>query len=203
MKGDIATIHQTVADKWLNVVSDNYEYIKEGFRMSCQKEMTDFDEDIFHDTILNCYKSIQTRGLTDLTEQGMKNYLFKAFKINTKRETLYMRNARRDNSISDTDVMSVYERNGLGEETTEEKIRKQLLNDYSVVYILHRVEENFDTISFYCFRLKWLMPKMTYQKLREVTKVKDCKKRCIDIMKWLKENVTKEDILTEFEKEYV
>ena len=44
---------------------------------------------------------------------------------------------------------------------------------------------------------------MTYQKLREITKVKDCKKRCIDIMKWLKENVNKEDILTEFEKEYV
>jgi hypothetical protein len=203
MKGDIATIHQTVADKWLNVVSDNYEYIKNGFRMSCQKEMTVFDEDILHDTILNCYKSIQKRGLTDLTEQGMKNYLFKSFTINTKRETLYMRNARRDNSISDTDVMSVYERNGLDEETTEEKIRKQLLDDYSVVYILHQVEENFDTVSFYCFRLKWLMPKMTYQRLREITKVKDCKKRCIDIMKWLRENVTKEYILTEFEKEYV
>lgn len=203
MKEDIAAIHQTVAAKWLNVINDNYEYIKQGFRMECRKTMTDFDEDIFHDTILNCYKSIQTRGLTDLTEQGMKNYLFKAFKINTKRETMYMRNARRDNSISDTDAMSVYERNGLGDETTEEKIRKQLLNDYSVVYILHRVEENFDTVSFYCFRLKWLMPKMTYQKLREVTKVKDCKKRCIDIMKWLKENINKEDILTEFEKEYV
>ena len=203
MKEDIATIHQTVAAKWLNVINDNYEHIKQGFRMECRKTMTAFDEDIFHDTILNCYKSIQTRGLTDLTEQGMKNYLFRAFKINTKRETLYMRNARRDNSISDTDVMSVYEMNGLGEETTEEKIRKQLLNDYSVVYILHLIEENFDTISFYCFRLKWLMPKMTYQKLREVTKVKDCKKRCIDIMKWLKENINKEDILTEFEKEYV
>ena len=99
--------------------------------------------------------------------------------------------------------MSIYEKNGLNDETTEEKIRKQLLNDYSVVHILKRVEENFDTISFYCFRLKWLIPKMTYQKLREITKVKDCKKRCIDIMKWLKKNINKEDILTEFEKKYV
>lgn len=196
-------LYKIVADKWMEVISVKYNEIKEGFSMECRKTMTDFNEDIFHDTILNCYKSIQTRGLTDLTEQGMKNYLFKSFKMNTKREALYMRNAKRDTNISGSDAMSIYERNGLYEETTEEKIRKQLLNDYSVVYILKLVEENFDTISFYCFRLKWLIPKMTYQKLREITKVRDCKKRCIDIIKWLKENVNKRDIMTEFEKEYV
>lgn len=201
MRGNIATIHQTVADKWLNVISDNYEYIKEGFRMSCQKEMTDFDEDIFHDTILNCYKSIQTRGLTDLTEQGMKNYLFKSFKMNIKRESVYARNSKRDSM--DSDALNEYLDKIDGTTDTNEKIRRQLLNDYSVVYILHRVEDNFDSVSFYCFRLKWLMPGMTYERLRQITKVKDCKKRCIDIMKWLRENVNKEDILTEFDKEYV
>lgn len=196
-------LYKIVADKWMEVISVRYQEIKEGFIMECRKTMTDFDEDIFHSTILNCYNTIKLKGLTDLTEQGMKNYLFRSFKMNTKREALYMRNARRDNNISGVDAMSVYERNGLEDETTEEKVRKQLLDDYSVVYILNMVENNFDMISFYCFRLKWLIPKMTYQRLREITKVKDCKKRCIDIMKWLKENVNKEDILTEFEKEYV
>lgn len=196
-------LYKIVADKWMEVISIKYKEIKEGFIMECRKTMTDFDEDIFHSTILNCYNTIKLKGLTDLTEQGMKNYLFRSFKMNTKREALYMRNARRDNNISGVDAMSVYERNGLEDETTEEKVRKQLLDDYSVVYILNMVENNFDMISFYCFRLKWLIPKMTYQRLREITKVKDCKKRCIDIMKWLKENVNKEDILTEFEKEYV
>lgn len=196
-------LYKIVADKWMEVISVRYQEIKEGFIMECRKTMTDFDEDIFHSTILNCYNTIKLKGLTDLTEQGMKNYLFRSFKMNTKREALYMRNARRDNNISGVDAMSVYERNGLEDETTEEKVRKQLLDDYSVVYILNMVENNFDIISFYCFRLKWLIPKMTYQRLREITKVKDCKKRCIDIMKWLKENVNKEDILTEFEKEYV
>lgn len=196
-------LYKIVADKWMEIISIKYKEIKEGFIMECRKTMTDFDEDIFHSTILNCYNTIKLKGLTDLTEQGMKNYLFRSFKMNTKREALYMRNARRDNNISGADAMSVYERNGLEDETTEEKVRKQLLDDYSVVYILKMVENNFDMISFYCFRLKWLIPKMTYQRLREITKVKDCKKRCIDIMKWLKENVNKEDILTEFEKEYV
>lgn len=196
-------LYKIVADKWMEVISIKYKEIKEGFIMECRKTMTDFDEDIFHSTILNCYNTIKLKGLTDLTEQGMKNYLFRSFKMNTKREALYMRNARRDNNISGVDAMSVYERNGLEDETTDEKVRKQLLDDYSVVYILNMVENNFDMISFYCFRLKWLIPKMTYQRLREITKVKDCKKRCIDIMKWLKENVNKEDILTEFEKEYV
>lgn len=196
-------LYKIVADKWMEVISIKYKEIKEGFIMECRKTMTDFDEDIFHSTILNCYNTIKLKGLTDLTEQGMKNYLFRSFKMNTKREALYMRNARRDNNISGVDAMSVYERNGLEDETTEEKVRKQLLDDYSVVYVLKMVESNFDIISFYCFRLKWLIPKMTYQRLREITKVKDCKKRCIDVMKWLKENVNKEDILTEFEKEYV
>ena len=196
-------LYKIVADKWMEVISLRYNEIKEGFIMECRKTMTNFDEDIFQSTILNCYNTIKLKGLTDLTKQGMKNYLFKSFKMNTKREALYTRNTKRDNNISDSDAISIYERNGLHDETTEENIRKQLFNDYSVVYILNRIEENFDTISFYCFRLKWLIPKMTYQKLREITKVKDCKKRCIDIMKWLKENVDREDIMTEFEKEYV
>ena len=196
-------LYKIVADKWMEIISLRYNEIKEGFIMECRKTMTNFDEDIFQSTILNCYNTIKLKGLTDLTKQGMKNYLFKSFKMNTKREALYTRNTKRDNNISDSDAMSIYERNGLHDETTEDKIKNQLFNDYSVVYILHRVEENFDTISFYCFRLKWLIPKMTYQKLREITKVKDCKKRCIDIMKWLKENVDREDIMTEFEKEYV
>ena len=196
-------LYKIVADKWMQVISLKYNEIKEGFRMECRKTMTEFDEDIFHSTILNCYNTIKLKGLSDLTMQGMKNYLFRSFKMNTKREALYMRNARRDFNISGSDAMSIYERNGLYEETTEEKIRKQLLNDYSVVYILNLVEENFDTISFYCFRLKWLIPKMTYQKLREITKVKDCKKRCVDIVKWLKLNVNRGDILTDFEKKYV
>lgn len=198
-------LYKIVADKWMEVISLRYNEIKDGFTMECRKTMTEFDEDIFHSTIVNCYNTIKLKGLTDLTEQGMKNYLFRSFKMNTKREALYMRNQKRDNNISGSDAMSIYEKNGLNEETTEEKTRKQLLNDYSVVYILKRVEENpdFDTISFYCFRLKWLIPKMTYQKLREITHVKDCKKRCIDIMKWLKENINKGDILTEFEKKYV
>ena len=196
-------LYKIVADKWMQVISVRYNEIKEGFTMECRKSMTDFDEDIFHSTIINCYNTIKLKGLTDLTEQGMKNYLFKSFKMNIKREALYMRNAKRDTNISSSDAMSIYEKNGLNEEITEDKIRKQLFNDYSVVYILNLVEKNFDTISFYCFRLKWLIPKMTYQKLREITKVKDCKKRCINIMKWLKENVNRGNIMTKFEKEYV
>mgnify|MGYP003436685915 CR=1 FL=1 len=203
-KGIMASdLFKIVADKWMEVISVKYNEIKDGFTMECRKTMTNFDEDIFHSTIVNCYNTIKLKGLTDLTEQGMKNYLFRLFKINTQREAQYSRNSKRDTNINGSDAMSIYEKNGLNDETTEEKIKKQLLNDYSVVHILKRVEENFDTISFYCFRLKWLIPKMTYQKLREITKVKDCKKRCIDIMKWLKKNINKEDILTEFEKKYV
>ena len=52
-------LYKIVADKWMEVISVKYNEIKEGFSMECRKTMTDFDEDIFHDTIVKCYKSIQ------------------------------------------------------------------------------------------------------------------------------------------------
>ena len=91
-----------------------------------------------------------------------------------------------------------YENQG---EATYNKIKKQLFEDYSLIYILEQVENNFDTISFNVFRLKTMLP-CTYQKLREITKVKDCKKRVVKIMKWLRENITEKEILTNFKKNY-
>ena len=73
--------------------------------------------------------------------------------------------------------------------------------DYSLIYILEQVENNFDTITFYCFRLKTMLP-CTYQRLRELTKVKDCKKRVVKVNKWLRENMTRQDIYNAFISDY-
>ena len=155
------------------------------------------NEDMLNDTILACYNSIARNNLSDTTEQGMRNYLFRAFKVNLNAVSNY---DKRKDVVDDLSALAEqYENQG---EATYNKIKKQLLEDYSLIYILEQVENNFDTITFNVFRLKTMIEKCTYQRLRDITKVRDCKKRVVKVMKWIRENITEKEILTNFKKTY-
>ena len=186
-----------VADKWLQYIGTIYEeYRMKYFKMANDLNYNNVNEDMLNDTILACYNSIARNNLSDTTEQGMRNYLFRAFKVNLNAISNY---DKRKDVVDDLSALAEqYENQG---EATYNKIKKQLLEDYSVIYLLNKVENNFDTISFNVFRLKTMVP-CTYQKLRELTKVKDAKKRVVKIMKWLRENITEKEILTNFKKNY-
>ena len=188
--------YKDVAYKWLQYIGTIYEE----YRMKYFKMANDLNynvnEDMLNDTIIACYNSIARNNLSDTTEQGMRNYLFRAFKVNLNAISNY--DKRKDVVDDLTALAEQYEFQG---EATYNKIKKQLFEDYSVIYLLNKVEDNFDTITFHCFRLKTMLP-CTYQRLREITKVKDCKKRVVKVNKWLRENITEEEILTNFKKTY-
>ena len=186
-----------VADKWLQYIGTIYEE----YRMKYFKMANDLNynvnEDMLNDTILACYNSIARNNLSDTTEQGMRNYLFRAFKVNLNAKSTY---DKRKGVVDDLSALAEqYENQG---EATYNKIKKQLFEDYSLIYIIEQVENNFDTISFNVFRLKTMLEKCTYQKLRDITKVRDCKKRVVKVMKWVRNNITKQEILTNFKKTY-
>lgn len=185
-----------VADKWLQYIGTIYEeYRKKYFRMANDLNYN-VNEDMFNDTILACYNSIARNNLSDTTEKGMRNYLFRAFKINLNAVSNY---DKRKDIVDDLSALAEqYENQG---EATYNKIKKQLFEDYSVIYLLNKVENNFDTITFNVFRLKTMVP-CTYQRLREITKIKDCKKRVVKVNRWLRENITEKEILTNFKKQY-
>ena len=189
--------NKDVADRWLQYIGTIYEE----YRMKYFKMANDLNynvkEDMLNDTIIACYNSIARNNLSDTTEQGMRNYLFRAFKVNLNAVSNY--DKRKDVVDDLTALAEQYETQG---EATYHKIKKQLLDDYSVIYILDKVESNFDTISFHCFRLKTMIEKCTYQKLREITKVRDCKKRVVKVNKWLRENISKKDIYKAFITDY-
>ena len=189
--------YKDVADKWLQYIGTIYEE----YRMKYFKMANDLNynvkEDMLNDTIIACYNSIARNNLSDTTEQGMRNYLFRAFKVNLNAISNY--DKRKDVVDDLTALAEQYENQG---EATYTKIKKQLFDDYSVIYILDKVESNFDTISFHCFRLKTMIEKCTYQKLREITKVRDCKKRVVKVNKWLRENISKKEIYNAFIKDY-
>ena len=189
-------MYKDVADKWLQYIGTIYEeYRKKYFKMANNLNYN-VNEDMLNDTIIACYNSIARNNLSDTTEQGMRNYLFRAFKVNLNAISNY--DKRKDVVDDLTALAEQYENQG---ETTYTKIKKHLFEDYSLIYILEQVENNFDTITFHCYRLKTMLP-CTYQRLREITKIKDCKKRVVNVMKWVRNNITKKEILTNFKKQY-
>ena len=191
--------NESQAKRFLKFANDNYNDFKKKWRKYLYERQIDFDDDVFSDTILKVYDYINKNGINDTTDSGMANYWFKAFNINIKREKQYSRNINRNNNIDATEEL---DKEMNGEDELKLKIRRHVYEDWSIFYILRLVEDNFDSISFHCFRLYYVLDKMTYQRLREITKVKDAKKRVVTIKNWLKDNLTKKDLEKEFSKYY-
>lgn len=187
------------SSRFLQFVNEHYDDYKKKWAKYLYDKQVDFDEDVFSDTILKVYDYIEKNGINDTTYYGLANYWFKSFNTNIKREKQYSRNVNRDKNIDATEELSK-EMNG--EDELKLKIRRHVYEDWSIVYILRLVEDNFDSISFHCFRLYYILDKMTYSKLREITKVPDSKKRVVTIKNWLKDNLTKQQMEKEFSKYY-
>lgn len=187
------------SSRFLKFANDHYEDYKKKWAKYLYDKQVDFDEDVFSETVLKVYDYINTNGIKDDSDSGLANYWFKSFNTNIKREKQYSRNVNRDNNIDATEELSK-EMNG--EYELQLKIRRHVYEDWSIVYILRLVEDNFDSISFHCFRLYYILDKMTYSKLREITKVPDSKKRVVTIKNWLKDNLTKQKMEKEFSKYY-
>lgn len=187
------------ATKFLQFANDNYNDFKKKWCKYLYDKQIEFDEDVYSETILKVYDYINTNGIKDSSDCGLSNYWFKAFNTNIKREKQYSRNINRDKNVDATEELDK-ETNGDGE--LKLKIRRHIYEDWSIVYILRLVEDNFDSISFHCFRLYYVLKKMTYHQLRDITKVPDAKKRVVTIKNWLKENLTKHQMEKEFSKYY-
>lgn len=183
------------SSRFLKFANDHYEDYKKKWRKYLYDRQIEFDDDVFSDTILKVFDYIRANGIKDDSESGMANYWFKAFNINIKREKQYSRNLNRDKNIDATEEL---DKEFNGDDELQMKIRRQVFDDWAVFYILRLVEDNFDSISFHCFRLYYVLDKMTYQRLREITKVKDSKKRVVTIKNWLKEKITKKQLEKEF-----
>lgn len=187
------------SSRFLKFANDHYDDYKKKWAKYLYDRQVDFDEDVFSETVLKVYDYINTNGIKDDSDSGLANYWFKSFNTNIKREKQYSRNVNRDKNIDATEELSK-EMNG--EDELKLKIRRHVYEDWSIVYILRLVEDNFDSISFHCFRLYYILDKMTYSKLREITKVPDSKKRVVTIKNWLKDNLTKQKMEKEFSKYY-
>lgn len=194
----ISPENQADADLFMETIGKNYEALKVGCRANQLKSNKPWSEDAFQDTVVLCYEAIQRRGIRDKSDQGIRNYFFNAFKMNVLHETVLPYNSRK---VDDEELVNNYD--PLDERECEQKVKEQLYNDFAVVRILELAEANCDPLSFYCYRLKFLMDKMPYQKLVKITKIKSAKARVKSVIEWIKENVTEEELRKEFEEKYL
>ena len=189
---------------FINYINDNYTSLKRKYRRFCTEKDYQWDEDIFSDTILNCYNAIEKKGkLNDTTNQGIENYFFRSFKQNLQREKQYCRVSKRDLNYNSDNINEVYEEWYNANNTPEKiKLLSDLWKDFATLYILTKVEDNFDSEHFLLFRLKYLIPQMTYKKLQEKTQAKKCRQKVVDVKNWVKVNVSKDEIKIAFNRMY-
>ena len=189
------TENEIQAKKFLQWINDNYDAQKRKLQAFCHDKHYDWNEDIFQDCIIKIYNKILKSKLVDETDKGFEGYMFISFKINTLREAQYSRNSRRDANV--TNITSRYEAFLNKKLTTEEKLEHDLKQDFSMLYILNSVEKQFDGESYYLFRLK-IFNKYTYKDIAQKTGIKNARQKVIDVMHWIKDNISKDDINNAF-----
>lgn len=188
---------------FINYISDHYNQLYYKYRQFCKEKDYQWDEDIFQDTIVNCYSAITKKGkLQDTSNQGIENYFFKSFKMNLMREKQYARNQKRDLNVEADDVDVMYEEwTNNNKEDARTKIVSDMWKDFSCLYIMMLVEDNWDDEHFYLFRLKHLC-NMTYKQLTDKTGIKGVRQKILDVKEWLKQHLTKEEINKAFQLAY-
>lgn len=191
--------NQEIADNYLQWFSKHYDELKYKFFNFCREKHLDWNEDIFSDTYLKVYDTITKNGMKDTSEYGMSAYTFMSFRNNIKLEKVYSRNKKRDRNINSDNINEVYEAwYNDNYDSSKIKLLNDLWKDFSTLYIMLQVEQNFDQEHFYLFKLKALTKGMTFKKLQETTNIKSSRKKVLDVFHWVKENITKEDIRKEF-----
>lgn len=199
----IRMTNQEIADNYLQWFSKHYDELKYKFFNFCREKHLDWNEDIFSDTYLKVYDTITKNGMKDTSEYGMSAYTFMSFRNNIKLEKVYSRNKKRDRNINSDNINEVYEAwYNENYDSSKIKLLNDLYVDFATLYIMTKVEENFDAEHFYLYRMKTLIPNMTFKKLQETTNIKSSRKKVLDVMHYVKTNITKEEIRKLFFKLY-
>lgn len=192
------------ATEFINYISDNYEQTKKTLQILAQQHHQPFDEDGFHECILRCHKAITKKGfLQDKSPYGITSYLVRSYLNYVNEVKRAACNAKRDHNYNSDNITELHEEYYNKHNTSErDKLLSDLFKDYSCLYILRFVEQHFDEEHFYLFRVKQLVPGMTYKKLKEKTGFKAVRQKVLEVKTFIQQHLTKEQIKEAFYQEY-
>jgi hypothetical protein len=188
------------ATVFLNYVNDHYKEVGGTLKLLSAQRKMKYSEDAFHESILRCHKAIEKKGfLKDKSPYGITSYLIRSYFNLINEEKRSAKNKKRDQNYNSDNIGGLHEQWYNSNFTdARQKVVSDLFKDFSVLYIMMVVEENFDNESFYLFKLKELIPDMTYKKLSEKTGLKGVRQKVVTVKKWVQQNISKEDIRKEF-----
>lgn len=170
-------------------LSNNYKDVVKKYKQMCFLQHLTFDEDTLQETVIKVADMIKKRGLKDTTEKGIENYFFNAFKLN-----LYQTHLQNSKKLKDDNV-DPYDLNII--DTVYDEAPAQYA-DMATKYILTKVKENFDAVSASIWRLRYMVTingeELNFKKIKQITGIEDVRRRIVMINKWVRENITKEDI---------
>ena len=184
---------------YFNVLTTNYNNLQQICKDVCKRNGEKYSEDTLNDTVLQIHKIIQKKGsLNDMSERGILNYFTRSYVNNLRMEKRYAYIKKRDHNITQEEFNERYEQS---QSSKQEKIIKDLLEDFSVLYIMKLVELNFDNEHYYLYKLKMLCNK-TYKQIHDQTHIKKSRDKIIEVNKWVKQNLTRDIIKKEFYEIY-
>lgn len=135
--------------------ADHYEDVQKACKRAASELQLPYDQDIEHDTVLRV--SERDRPLRDTSDQGILNYIYRAYRVNLLRERQYARNARRAPVL---DAMRVTD------DDDTERIRSELAMDRLLKIVMDAVEQSEDITDdeFNLWRIK-LISGLTYRQM--------------------------------------
>lgn len=184
---------------YFNVLKTNYNNLQQICKDVCKRNGEKYSEDTLNDTVIQIHKIIQKKGsLDDMSERGILNYFTRSYVNNLRMEKRYAYIKKRDHNITQEEFNERYEQS---QSSKQDKIIKDLLEDFSVLFILKLVELNFDNEHYYLYKLKMLCNK-TYKQIHDQTHIKKSRDKIIEVNKWVKQNLTRDIIKREFNEIY-
>lgn len=185
----------TPEETYLDIVGKNYKHLIHICKEVCKKNREVYSEDILNDTVIQIHKLIIKKGkLDDMSEKGIMNYFTRSYVNNLRMEKRYAYVKKRDYNITQDEFNSSFEKSL---ESKDAKILHDLLEDFSVLYIMKQVELNFDAEHYYLFKLKTLCG-MTYKQVHDKTNIKKSKDKILEVSRWVKDNLSRRIIKQEF-----
>lgn len=185
----------TAVTAYFTCINQNYNNLRQICNDVCKRNREQYSEDALNDTVIQVHKIIQKKGkLDDMSDNGIMRYFVRSYVNNLRMEKRYAYHKKRDYNITQEEFNDRYEQSL---SSKRDKIIKDLLEDFSVLYIMKLVELNFPPEQLYLYKLKMICNK-TYKQIHDETKIKKSRDKIIEVNKWVKQNLTRDVIKKEF-----
>lgn len=185
----------TAVTAYFTCINKNYNSLRQICNDVCKRNKEQYSEDALNDTVIQVHKIIQKKGkLDDMSDNGIMRYFVRSYVNNLRMEKRYAYHKKRDYNITQEEFNDRYEQSL---SSKRDKIIKDLLEDFSVLYIMKLVELNFPPEQLYLYKLKMICNK-TYKQIHDETRIKKSRDKIIEVNKWVKQNLTRDVIKKEF-----